>query len=250
MSEIRNMQLAIIEMIKDVDILFKQNNIDYTLLGGSVLGVIRHKGFIPWDDDMDIGIMRKDFSRAESLLKSIDKYVYESAEKHIIPDAPTGHLHFVSDNYPLEKSPTIDVFALDGVPKSNNARKLFRVLANIHHLSVLRVPPQTRGWKAKFIVTIILFCVPKRLMDYIQKISLYWIIEIGKKCKTCTGNIWGYWTEKEYFETKIYTDLIRMEFEKLQLPIPKEYENYLTQMYGNYMELPPVEKRIPKHKKL
>ncbi len=249
MEKIREMQLLIVEMIKDIDMLLKKNNIKYTLLGGSVLGAVRHQGFIPWDDDMDIGIMRKDYARAERILTNLDKYVYESAEKHIIPDAPTGHLHLVNEYYPIENSPTIDIFALDGVPKSKNNRKIFRILANIHHLSVLRIPPKNRGVFAKKIIMITLLLIPKKLMDFIQKISLKCIIKIGEKNNECTGNIWGFWAEKEYFETRIYTDLINLKFEKLQLPVPKEYDAYLTQLYGNYMELPPVEKRVPKHKK-
>ena len=84
MSEIREMQLEIVSMMKEVDALFTEHNIKYTLLGGSVLGSIRHNGFIPWDDDMDIGVLRKDFDQAEQLLSKNKKYVYETAEKHII----------------------------------------------------------------------------------------------------------------------------------------------------------------------
>ena len=57
MDAIREMQLEIVKIINKIDIVFKENNIQYFLLGGSVLGAVRHKGFIPWDDDMDIGII-------------------------------------------------------------------------------------------------------------------------------------------------------------------------------------------------
>ena len=63
------------------------------------------------------------------------------------------------------------------------------------------------------------------------------------------GNIFGFWTEKEYFKSEIYENIEKTQFENLQLPIPKEYDFYLTQLYGDYMQLPPVEKRVPKHKK-
>lgn len=248
MSEIREMQLCIIEMIKEVDSLFTQNNIQYTLLGGSVLGSIRHKGFIPWDDDMDIGIMRKNFEKAEVLLSSMEKYTYERAEKHIIPDAPTGHLHLINEKYPIENSPTIDVFALDGVPKSKIGRKLFRFFANIHHVSVLRTYPKTRGKFAKYAIKLIIIFVPNKLWDLIQKFSLNLLMKISARYTEYTGNVWGYWTEKEYFKTPIYTHLIKSEFEGIQLPIPSSYDEYLTQLYNNYMELPPVEKRVPKHR--
>ena len=248
MSEIIEMQLCIIEMIKTIDNVFRENDIEYVLLGGSVLGAIRHKGFIPWDDDIDIGIMRKDFSRAEKLLSSLESYTYEFAESHIIPDAPTGHLHLVNQQYPINNSPTIDVFALDGVPKSKFSRKIFRIIANIHHFSVLRQPPKNRGTFSKYLIKILLFLFPKKILDIIQKKSLMLILKLGKKNMEYTGNIWGYWTEKEYFKTEVYKEIIFTEFENLQLPIPSQYDLYLTQLYGNYMELPPVEKRVPKHR--
>ena len=157
MSEIREMQLEIVSMMKEVDALFTEHNIKYTLLGGSVLGAIRHNGFIPWDDDMDIGVLRKDFDQAEQLLSKNKKYVYEAAEKHIIPDAPIGHLHLVNEKYAIENSPTIDLFALDKVPSEKRARKRLRLIANLHHLSVLRLPPRNRGKIQRIIIKIILF---------------------------------------------------------------------------------------------
>ena len=63
MTELRHLQLVILDIIKDIDIVCKNNGIEYYLLGGSAIGAIRHKGFIPWDDDIDIGMLRPDFDR-------------------------------------------------------------------------------------------------------------------------------------------------------------------------------------------
>ncbi|MBP3206811.1 MAG: LicD family protein [Campylobacter sp.] len=131
MQNLRQMQLEMVKMIDQINKLFKENDIRYTLLGGSVLGAIRHKGFIPWDDDMDIAVWRKDFEKAENLLANLKPYTYEFARKHIIPDAPTGHLHLINEKYTLELSPTIDVFALDMVPNNKIERKKVQFMANI-----------------------------------------------------------------------------------------------------------------------
>ena len=250
MTEIRKMQLAIVDMMRDLDILLRQNNIVYTLLGGSVLGAVRHKGFIPWDDDMDIGIMRKDFERAEKLLSEFSPYVYEHAEKHMIPGAPIGHLHLVNKIYAIENSPTIDVFALDKVPESKKARKRLRFIANIHHLCLLRRPPQNRGRLNRFIFTIFLKITHEKILDMIQRSSLKKITSNNEKEFLCIGNIFGFWAEKEYFPKDIYESRESLEFEGLSLPCPKDYDKYLTQLYGNYMQLPPVEQRVPKHREL
>lgn len=250
MSEIREMQLEIVSMMKEVDALFTEHNIKYTLLGGSVLGSIRHNGFIPWDDDMDIGVLRKDFDQAEQLLSKNKKYVYETAEKHIIPDAPIGHLHLVNEKYAIENSPTIDIFALDRVPSEKRARKRLRLIANLHHLSVLRLPPRNRGKIQRIIIKIILFMTPKKVWSFIQGKTLEYIVKLNNKNYTDIGNIFGAWAEREYFNSSIYLETVKSSFEDLKLPIPKQYDFYLSQMYGDYMQLPPPEKRVPRHREL
>lgn len=250
MTEIRKMQLEIVKMISEVDKLFKLNDIKYTLLGGSVLGAVRHNGFIPWDDDMDIGVLRSDFEKVENLLSDLKPFVYERAENHIVPDAPIGHLHIVNDEYKIENSPTIDVFALDNVPEDEKSRKKLRFYANIHHLAVLRKAPEHRGNLKRLAVQILLKVISKNQWDKIQNKSFEKIMTLCHEKTGFIGNIWGFWTEKEYFSENIYKNLAEHDFENLKLPIPANFDTYLLQMYGKYMELPPPEKRVPKHRSL
>ena len=247
-NEIRNMQLEIVNMMKDLDKLLSDNKIKYTLLGGSVLGAVRHKGFIPWDDDMDIGIWRKDFETVENLLLNFKPYFYETVEKHIIPGAPIGHLHLVNDKYPIENSPTIDIFPLDVVPESKKERKRLRIIAKIYHTCIVRRPPQNRGKLNKFLFTILFLIFPNSFWDRLQRIQLKKILAYNNSNSEYLGNIFGAWFEKEYFRKEIYEDLEYIPFENLNLPVPRSYDIYLKQMYGNYMELPPEEKRVPKHR--
>ncbi len=250
MTEIRKMQLAMVGMMQDLDVLLCQNNIVYTLLGGSVLGAVRHKGFIPWDDDMDIGIFRKDFERAEKLLSEFPPYVYEHAEEHIVPDAPIGHLHLVNEMYPITNSPTIDVFALDKVPSDRRKWKQFRMTANLHHLAVLGRTPKHRGLLNKIIFSIFFKIVPKRALPFIKRETLKMITDYRNCNGEWTGNIWGAYTEREYFPTEMYAELERRNFETLSLPVPKRYDEYLAQLYGDYMRLPAEADRIPKHRNI
>lgn len=248
MTDIREMQLEIVKMMEKVDSLFSDNGISYTLLGGSVLGAVRHKGFIPWDDDMDIGVFRNDFDNAEKLLSQMSEYVYEPAEKHVVPDAPIGHLHLVNDKYPIENSPTIDVFALDKVPSDEKSRKRLRRVANLHHLCVLRKTPKNRGIIKRITVSVLLHIIPNCIWNRLQKYSLRKIEGLNEFNFSFIGNIFGAWTEREYFDALIYKETERIQFENLQLPCPKQFDLYLMQMYGNYMQLPPKEKQVPKHR--
>ncbi|WP_201549252.1 LicD family protein [Psychrobacter fjordensis] len=249
MNNIRSLQLKTVEMMREVDALFRANNIHYTLLGGSVLGAIRHTGFIPWDDDMDIGVLRQDYDTAERLLATFKSYTYEYAEKHIIPDAPVGHLRFSKDLSNLALSPTIDVFALDYVPSTGSGRQRFRLIAHIYHACVLRRAPKNRGRLKHLLLKILFACSPNFLLDYLQVFSKKKLLDSRLKQQYHIGNIFGAWGEKEYFYQDIYMDLIFATFEGLELPIPRRYDHYLSQLYGDYMQLPPVEQRVPKHMK-
>lgn len=248
MNKIRKMQLEIVKMVSDIDSLFKENGIKYFLVGGSVLGSIRHKGFIPWDDDMDIAVSRTDFDKVEQLLSKMKKYVYEFSNKHIVPDGPIGHLHLVNDEYPIENSPTIDVFALDGAGGTEKEWKKQRSIANWYHLAILGRPAKNRGILKKIITRILLNCIPKCLWKKIEQYSFNKILEYDVTVAPCITNLFGAWGYKEFFERKMFETQVMGEFEGLFLPLPAQPHEYLTQMYGDYMQLPPLEARKPKHK--
>ncbi len=248
MEEIRKMQLEIKKMIADVDRLLKNKKIKYFLVGGSVLGAIRHKGFIPWDDDMDIAVFRTDFEKVEKLLSELDKYVYEPADNHMIPDAPIGHLHYVSEKYPIENSPTIDVFALDGASSTEKEWKKQRKIANWYHLAILQRPAQNRGIIKKIITTSLLLFISKRMWKNIKKLSYQKIISFDVNTSPCITNLFGAWGYKEFFPRKMFDSYVLGDFEGLSLPLPANPHEYLSQMYGDYMQLPPEEERKPKHR--
>lgn len=248
MEKIREMQLELVKMIKAVDTIFKENGIQYFLVGGSVLGAIRHKGFIPWDDDMDIGIKRNQFERAEELLASMNDYVYEPSDKHIIPDAPLGHLHLVNEVYPIENSPTLDVFALDGVSENKKSWKKVRRLANWYHLAVLGRPAQNRGLPMKCATWLLLTVIPKNIWKKIRNYAFKKLTSIDVETAAYVANIWGAWGFKEFYPREMFDKTVDGDFEGLKLPLPSNPDAYLSQMYGNYMEFPPVEKRVPRHR--
>ena len=77
MTELRHLQLVILDIIKDIDIVCKNNGIEYYLLGGSAIGAIRHKGFIPWDDDIDLAMPRSDFNKLIEFSRSYQSDTYK-----------------------------------------------------------------------------------------------------------------------------------------------------------------------------
>ena len=80
---VRDVQLVLLEMLKDIDALCKKHNIRYWLTGGSALGAVRHKGFIPWDDDADIGMLREDYEKFQRVVHELgDAYITQCFETH------------------------------------------------------------------------------------------------------------------------------------------------------------------------
>lgn len=235
-------------MIKIVNKEFNDNNIPFVLLGGSVLGSIRHNGFIPWDDDMDIGILRKDYEKAEEILSRIPYYTYEKSDFHIIPDGPTGHLRLLDEKIVhAGLIPTIDVFALDAIPDQKILQIVQKIAANIYHLCVYRKPATNRGLIVKLLTKSIIYAIPGFILDYVQKQAFRVFTYFNNKKSCYTGNLFGYWKDKEVFDTTMYTKTTTGTFEGIELPLPKNPHEYLVQLYGDYMTLPPIEQRKPKH---
>jgi lipopolysaccharide cholinephosphotransferase len=241
------MQQKLLEMLICVDKLFKKNNIHYCLIGGSVLGSIRHKGFIPWDDDIDIGILRKDFTKAEELLLKLNNYIYEPVENHIIRNAPIGQLHYIDDYYTIVNSPTIDCFPLDRVPNNKLLRKLQFFFVNVYHLCLYRQKSKNRGFFMNFLSGAIIFLSPNKLLDFYQNIAFKIITHWEGNISYDLANIFGDKGYKEIFDKRMFEELRLEIFEGLLFPIPSNPDIYLTALYGNYMELPPLEERQSKH---
>ena len=137
---LRQFQLCELEMLKEVSKRLQAENITFYIIGGSSIGALRHQGFIPWDDDIDIAIMRRDFDKAEKTLADLgDKMFYDAVESHKIPDAPLGHVYML-DGDSIEDAPRIDVFAIDNIPDNALSEKIQKLCALIYHVCVLRRP--------------------------------------------------------------------------------------------------------------
>lgn len=250
-SKLRTLQLTLASMLDQLDIFCREQNLPYYLIGGSTLGAVRHQGFIPWDDDVDVAMSRDIFERFEALAegKKVGTLYYEPVEKHSFPEAPIGFLYDVSDPaLPLQECPCIDVFPLDGIPSSGVLQNIQKTFSYLYHISVYQQPSQNRGKRSQMITSAFIKLTPKFLFKFYRKISKKVIAHWSPNQCSQWANIFGmarYRKEimpKEYFGVPTY-----VEFEGRSLPIPEQADLYLRHLYGNYWELPPVEQRQPHH---
>ena len=252
-AKLRDFQERLLEVLTMLDAFLRENGIEYYLIGGSALGAVRHNGFIPWDDDVDVAMMRQTFERFESLdFSSLAEQglQYCRIGTNPIANGPLGYLYDRRDSdLDYEHCPTIDIFPIDGVPDSPaRRRRQFRWFL-VYHLTILKRPAENRGRFARAVTKLALSILSDRLLDRLKAIAKRKMLSQSSPDSTLVANMIGrkgYWDEimpREYFGTPAL-----QEFEGRPLPIPSRYDEYLTHLYGDYRTLPPLAEQHPHHK--
>lgn len=256
LEELKQIQLDIVQALHD---FCMANEIKYSLSCGTLLGAIRHGGYIPWDDDIDVYMERKDYNRFVSLYPQSDKGIYEFASlettKHW--NIPYGKLY---DNRTLmiEEgegwSPigvNIDIFPVDSVPRDMGVWRRYNRFRTFL-LKVYRCKKMTLGKRRSFgqnllilFAKIPLFLLSKRFVATI--ISKYAQYYNEKKDIPCLfENVLGL-MQKRPFDKDDFSETILHKFENRMLCVMKGYDNCLKCGFGDYMKLPPIEKQKSHH---
>ena len=252
-EELKKYQKYLLEMLLVFDTFCRENKLSYFLAGGSTLGAVRHQGFIPWDDDIDLAMMRSDFERMEQLLEKqrnrLSEYCYSPVAKQIIPDAPIGHLLYLPDGaYPQSTAPKLDIHPIDGVPEGKAGRFLQRFFVIVHYMSVYRLPTKNKGRAARGISKLLIKVTPDKLFDFYVRFSKKVITakKTEKSEKVCSlFGLAGY--DREVMDKDILLPYHRIPFCGHMLPVPHQVQPYLEHLYGDYNTLPPEKDRCPKH---
>lgn len=238
-----------LDIAQEVKRICEKYNIKYFIIWGTLLGAVRHKGFIPWDDDFDIGFFREDYKRFCEVAKK------EIKSPYFVQDALSDSQFFIgytrirhskSTAWILENSNPnynngvyIDVYVFDVLVKTKFIRKIqFNFIRQLVNMAVnYNRAPKTVCEK------IYNRLVPYSLIVRLHEIacSFFNFVRIAE----CVGPMYspseieqGYWFKKTDIEKTV-----NLEFEGIQFKAPKGYNNILTNVYGNYMKLPPRGKR-------
>lgn len=252
-ESLKEYQSYLLHMLVAFDAFCKEHGLQYFLAGGSALGAVRHGGFIPWDDDIDLAMLRSDFERMEQYLKELDNkigiYDYSPVIGQIVPDAPIGHLLYLPEGeYDPADAPKLDIHPIDGLPKAEWKRKVQRFFSIVHYMAVYRHPTKNKGKAAHMISKLLVMTTSDKMFDRYAKISRKVIAahDAERAAQVCSlFGLAGY--KNEVMDREILVPYKTMAFEGYDLPVPNKTEEYLTKLYGDYGSLPPEEERQPKH---
>lgn len=251
-----NIQSYCIEMLSYFDAYAKAQNITYYMSGGTLLGAVRHQGFIPWDDDVDLMLPRDDYERLIHNFDGMGRYDIISCEtndKYGTPFARIWDTRTVlkwKNSAEVQIGVFIDLFPIDGFPENEiasklhvNCLKLCRAKSNSAMRTAFR---KGENYKA----------VKKGLKHIWRKSANYYATKqnlIAKKYSFEDSKYVGVTTttvhiyRERNLKKDVFAETVYLPFEQLLLPAPSGYDIYLRHLYGDYMTLPPEDQRHSEH---
>lgn len=252
--ELRELQLLQLSVMKTVHKVCLKHKINYYLIAGSALGAVRHGGFIPWDDDIDIAMMRpeyesfkkifyKEFDQSKFFLQSYETDVdYRPALmrlciKGTIQDLPYEyHLNNCKNTY-------IDIFPLDNVPDSNKKRKMHAQLNRIlDKLLIKKLYITKSNGKKERLYQIAAHVTPLKILQRLKVSCMMMYDKEQTKCVCSMESHYSY--ERQTIHRSVYGKPTLVKFEDTEFYGPEKIDEYLCCLYGkNYMIIPPESKR-------
>lgn len=255
LQEIKQIEL---EILKTFHAFCEENNIRYFLSHGTLLGTIRYKGFIPWDDDVDVLVPREDYDRLLSLFKDNEQYQllhFEKDERFLFPfaklcDMTTRKVENGWENG-LNIGLDMDIFPLDAwgddmkkakkESKGQGKSMLRLYLTKLHK-------PDSRHPLKRFVKGILMiFAKMKGSAYYVRKLMKDARKHPYEGSKYLGGKAWNVYGNRDILPAEVFDHPIEVEFEGHKFWGPVGYDAFLSSLYGNYLPEPPPEKRKTHH---
>ncbi len=262
LHQLRNIQMMI---FKDIQYVCEKNGLTCMLGGGSVLGAIRHGGFIPWDDDMDLNMYRDDYNKFIELFDKEfpDKYeLFVPDGKHRVSNLflkvslKGTLLQEAHENDFMKKGVSIDVFPIENASNNSFIRKIKGIFANVYkyvaistflNQSKLENNPYYNSDTLVEKITSFVVKATGKLLSF-RSYEVWYnkydkFVQLNKKTSYVTVPTGRKQYNGEIQPSSVYFPVYETKFEDISVKIPHDYDTYLSNLYGDYMEIPPVEKR-------
>lgn len=260
-EDIKRLQNLSLEMFKYFKQICEKNNLRFFFCGGCCIGALRHKGFIPWDDDIDVFMPREDYEKLEEIwhkcadeeryrICRTSKTEYTRIQFITISDENTTFIKTRQADLDIPHGLRLDVIPIDGSPDSAFKRKIQMMWALIYSMFLNGEPHTSKGKLLEFLSKTALFFFPTvksryKIWRFAEKqMSKYPLATSNYAKELC---VWFEVMKRDY-PARLFQDVTYREFEGISCPIPIGYDEYLKMAFtGNYMDLPPIEQQQPKH---
>ena len=258
-KDVQNCLFAILEAFAD---FCEEQNLTYFLAYGTLLGAVRHKGFIPWDDDVDVLVPREDYEKIHEFARSgktLGKYrfeFYDTEEKYLYPfcklvDTSTVLKERLSNPWPIGLY--LDVFPLDKVPAADLKGNKIISKMNFHSLLLNSTIWKARGNEPLHIRMLFSIgtLIPKLFSGVIRRKCSRRIDELARTWENDNNAnylselVWATGFEKKVYKPDDFIPHQILEMNQLNFFVPKNYKELLIRWYGDYMKLPPEKDRVP-----
>lgn len=254
---LRKLQLTMLEILKIFDAFCREHGLKYSLYAGSLLGAVRHKGFIPWDDDLDVCMSRSDYEKFLELWQKapVEGYVLQNKENSIYFDQSFSkirkdHTTFLQDEREIGNHHTgifLDVFPIDRIPNGKLERKIFKWNCMKYQLLTREFIPPQGNPLTKLGCTTILTCIPKSQREKIRQKLLVRITKYNNDHTLETVAIETMASLRKPFAADMLDDYVNLPFEDGEFMCYADWNDHLRRKFGDYMQLPPEEDRAWKH---
>ncbi|WP_025725316.1 LicD family protein [Acholeplasma granularum] len=260
--ELRRIQLCQLDLALEVKRICEKYEIKYFLIGGTLLGAVRHGGFIPWDDDLDIGMLRNDYDRFINIAKEeLNKEYFlqtNQTDRHYgfgfakIKINNTIFLEEITRKNNTHKGIFIDIFPFDNMPDNIKQQKWHSIKVRLYrHLLLIKCRYLSSDKNKKYkqiimnIVSVPLLFITKKFLvrKLVREETRY-----NNKKTINKINLEGSYKYREHIAAKLLdNNLSTINFENISFYTPNSPELYLKNLYGDYLKLPPIDKRQNRH---
>lgn len=250
-TDLRKLQLVILEIMKVIDEMCRANNIEYWIDSGTLLGSVRHGGFIPWDDDCDICMKREDYEKFEKIagtnlpegLFYDSKHTVNRCQKEVNIQPSFAKIYYLGHFKGYERASGekcmgtfVDIFPCDSVNEKMLNKKWCKALNRISYFRKTR-PSKFRDHIKLFLQNI---KVENIWIDYCKR---------AKEKKLTDSIVYGvdtpFMDNRWRHRNEVVFPLKEYDFEGYKFYGPSDYDTYLKKYYGDYMSFPPEEERVP-----
>lgn len=257
---LRELQIAELDGLNFFDDFCRNHGLTYYLCGGCLIGSIRNKGFVPWDDDIDVLMPRPDYEQFLRLYKEENpskRFVLLDGDKEstygnifaVIADTDHTLIKEYQKDMDMPHGIPLDIFPIDGLASGKMARYTQYMWTMIYSLFRSGIVPKNQGGLLSFGSKVLLGIFRGKNIRYKiwkfaeKRMSRYNFETSENVAELCAG----FYFMKKVYPRSIYDGVTEVEFEGRRYLAMKNYDEYLKIPFGNYMELPPEEKRVAHH---